>query len=649
LEKRILIIEDDDTLSELVSTELRKKGFGIKRAASGQEADEWLLGNHADLMLLDYSLPDMNGQELIADFRKKGTRLPPFIVITGLGDERVAVDMMKAGARDYLIKDTKLLTLLPEIVSKALRDVETEMLLSKAQSDLCESEEKTRRLFTNELVSICIFESETGRLLDVNDAFVKLYGWTRDELLSGMTIFDVSGEKEKTAALIKGVGEGQDIHVPVGRRLKKDGSTFAVELFAGKFIWKGREVFYSMGMDIDARLRAEEERKILEGRLIHSQKLESMGLLASGIAHDFNNILMAVSGNADLIMMEIQDNSPIRDYVIEIAKASHRASELCRQLMTFAGKGSFSKVKVDLNAIIRDMAKMLEVSIPKKVKLKIDLASELPAIEADPSQIRQILLNLVINAAEAIGLGNGEVVVSTSVAECNREFLKSIWLHEELNEGIYISLKIIDNGQGMDQTALTKIFDPFYSTKFLGRGLGLAVVLGIVKRHNGALKVESEPGRGTTFQVLLPHSSSLLEDECIPEIPCREEKTARGTVMVVDDEATVLKLAGRILSKLGYGVISCGKGSEAVEIFRKNEPSIDVVVLDLTMPDMDGMDVYSELEKIRPGIKVLLSSGYSEGDVMSRVAGRGIRGFIQKPYEIETLRKKLGEIMRTGD
>ena len=390
--------------------------------------------------------------------------------------------------------------------------------------------------------------------------------------------------------------------------------------------------------NISERKRAEEEHEYLQRQLLHAQKLESLGVLAGGIAHDFNNILMAIIGNADLALMRINKESPATENLHRIERAAARAADLAKQMLAYSGKGKFVVETIDLNHLLKDMLHMLEVSISKKAVLSLNLHQPLPSLEADATQIRQIIMNLVINASEAIGERSGVITITTGCMECNKNYLKDVWLDENIREGLYVNLEIADNGCGMDKETLAKLFDPFFTTKFTGRGLGMAAVHGIVRGHNGAIKVFSETGKGTTFKILLPASDrqvDIFNDESH-----KDDWKGNGTVLLVDDEETVRGIGKEMLQELGFTTITANDGREAVDIF-KATPDIAFVILDLTMPHMDGEHCFQELRQLKPDIKVIMSSGYNEQEVTQKFVGKGLAGFIQKPYKLSTLKEAI--------
>lgn len=401
-------------------------------------------------------------------------------------------------------------------------------------------------------------------------------------------------------------------------------------------IWGAVAVF----QDISDRKRAEEERLEMERRLLHTQKLESLGVLAGGIAHDFNNILAGIMGYADLAAARLPASEPALADLTEIRKASQRAADLTRQMLAYSGKGKFVVEPVNLSQCVEEVRRMLELSVSKKATLKYHLLPNLPAIEADASQISQVVMNLVINASEALGEEGGVISVLTDTVRYDGAKQQVAACGEELAEGLYVRLEVADTGCGMDPQTRAKFFDPFFTTKFTGRGLGLAAVQGIVRGHKGAIRVFSEPDKGTTFQVLFP------ADGQASAVPPGKSATIRswrgqGTVLVVDDEEIVRNLACQMIEHLGFTTLAAKDGQEAVEIFREHQNRIVCVLLDLTMPKLGGDETFRELRRIRPDVRVILSSGYNEENATERFDRLELAGFIQKPYQFETMIERL--------
>ena len=401
------------------------------------------------------------------------------------------------------------------------------------------------------------------------------------------------------------------------------------------------EITHYEGYVLDATERKEGEAKrmALEAQVQQAQKLESLGVLAGGIAHDFNNLLMGVLGHADLAMGTLPVSSPAVKNVRGIMDAAKQAAELTHQMLAYSGKGRFLVESLSVNSVIEEMTRLLEVTISKTAILRVDLAPNLPAVEADGSQIRQVIMNLITNAAEAVGDRSGVVSIRTGAMQCDREYLDTVVKAQEMVEGNYVFVEVADTGCGMDEVTLSKIFDPFFTTKFTGRGLGLAAVQGIVRGHSGAIRVYSEPQRGTTFKVLLPACSEPAQGaQAKSALP---SWTGTGTILLVDDEETVRTIGTLMLQRLGFDVVTASDGPTALDVFRKDPDDFACVILDLTMPHMHGDEVFRELRRIDDGVRVLLSSGYNHADIVQRFSGKGLAGFIQKPYGRDELAKAL--------
>jgi PAS domain S-box-containing protein len=392
--------------------------------------------------------------------------------------------------------------------------------------------------------------------------------------------------------------------------------------------------------DVTERQQAEEQRQLIERKIQESQKLESLGVLAGGIAHDFNNLLTGIMGNACLAKMELERDSPVQSYVEQIELSSQRAADLCKQMLAYSGKGRFTVKRTDLSALVRETVHLLQLSISKKATLDLDLAAELPAVMADATQLRQIIMNLVMNGSDAIGDKVGRIVVRTSFERASKSELNTLMGADDLAEGDYIALEVSDDGCGMSRETLARIFDPFFTTKFTGRGLGLAAVLGIVRGHKGALKVESELGRGTKFRLLLPAAKAAANDTSHEVRPTAKWR-GTGTVLVVDDEESVRRVAGKMLMGMGFDVLTANDGVDGLETYRTCSESICAVLLDLTMPRMDGEETFRALRQLRPDACVILMSGFSEQEAGARFVGKGLAGFLQKPFTPDELRERL--------
>ena len=403
----------------------------------------------------------------------------------------------------------------------------------------------------------------------------------------------------------------------------------------------------AVGFDITERREAEAHRLELEAKVQQAQKLESLGVLAGGIAHDFNNLLTGVMGHADFALRAMSPLAPAREDIAAIVKASERAADLCRQMLAYSGKGRFVVEVISIDEVVEEMSSLLHVSVAKTAILRFDLAPDLPPVEADVTQIRQIVMNLITNASEAIGDRTGTITISTGATECDRAYLDETKTDVELPEGLYVYLEVSDTGCGMDLETQRRVFDPFFTTKFTGRGLGMAAVLGIVRGHQGAIRVRSEPGKGTTFKVLLPASKGEPQPSAGAPSDIQVWRGS-GTVLLADDDENVRCLGQRVLEHAGFQVLTAEHGGEAVEAFREHADEIVCVLLDLTMPVMGGEDALRELRRIRTDVPVVLASGYNEDEVLSQFAGKGLSGFVQKPYVVQQLLSVLRRALTEG-
>jgi len=401
--------------------------------------------------------------------------------------------------------------------------------------------------------------------------------------------------------------------------------------------------------DITERKRAEQDRLDLERRLLHAQKLESLGVLAGGIAHDFNNLLLAVIGNLDLALADISPASAARTSLEQSMAAARRAADLTRQMLAYSGKAAFDVRPLDLNEVVEENAHLLRACIPKLVHLDLRLGEPRHAVVADAGQMQQVIMNLITNAAEAIGDVPGAITLTTQVIEVDAVTLEASRIDERPGPGPFVCLEVRDTGCGMDRPTQERLFDPFFTTKRLGRGLGMSAILGIVRGHRGAIMVESEPDRGTTIRVLLPAGPALgrttgapADDQPTP-VPAVE-----GHVLVVDDEDMVRRVCRRMLEHAGWAVLDAADGPAAIGIFTARADEISCVVLDLSMPQMDGFAVLGALKAIRPDVKVILSSGYSRTpDPETDPSAAGFAGFIQKPYAVRALRDEVSRVIGT--
>ncbi|MGD0586191.1 MAG: response regulator [Oryzomonas sp.] len=395
--------------------------------------------------------------------------------------------------------------------------------------------------------------------------------------------------------------------------------------------------------DITKRKQAEEEKHALEQQFQQTQKLESLGVLSGGIAHDFNNILAIIMGYCSLIRMDYETTE---QNIQEIEKAAERAAGLCRQMLAYAGKTQLSMTQVNMWMLVDEMVKMLKASLPQNTAIIPGLSTDIPLITADASQLRQIVMNLIINASEAIGNEQGEIRVSLSMTTVIAGRPEKDYHGKEIPPGGYVCLEVTDTGCGMDEETKWRIFEPFYTTKFSGRGLGMSAVLGIINSHSGALQLFSQLGRGTTFKVYLPVqiSDPVGEDDQNPSASIVQWQGV-GTILLVEDEDQIRNIAKTLLEMFGFSVLEAVNGKEALELYQKNATDVKLVLTDMGMPVMDGYALFPALKQLNPKLPIIISSGFDDVDATSRIGRDNIAGIINKPYSTNQLREVLKSVL----
>jgi len=406
--------------------------------------------------------------------------------------------------------------------------------------------------------------------------------------------------------------------------------------------------FRGVDRDITDRMKGAEERLELERRLLHGQKLESLGVLAGGIAHDFNNLLTAIQGNLALAQAGLSPGSPERESIEEALQASYRAADLTREMLAYSGRGRFLIDRLDVNDLVRANAALFRAAISHKVGLALCLATEPVVIEADAGQVQQVIMNLITNASEAIGDQPGRISLTTGAKEFDAAALAANLLAEKATPGRFIFVEVKDDGCGMDQNTRQRLFDPFFTTKFAGRGLGMSAVQGIMRGHKGGIMVDSVPGRGTTIKVLFPeapvHSPGSVQ-EPRPH-SARMPAVSFRLALVAEDDEPVRRLVLEFFKRLGIAAVSAADGEEALAILGERRDEIDLVLLDLTMPRMDGVTAFHRMKALRPDLPVLLTSGFDEQEALQRFAGEALEGFVQKPFSLSQLTDKIVQLSR---
>jgi two-component system, cell cycle sensor histidine kinase and response regulator CckA len=478
----------------------------------------------------------------------------------------------------------------------------------------------------------------------INEAAARILGWSQEEI-AGRDWFGTLLPKERHPdawrAFLAIRDAGNDTPVET-EMVSKSGARCVIAWRFSRILKNGAVASIAMfGLDVTASREEQERRAALEKSMLAAQKLESLGLLAGGIAHDFNNLLTAIVGNCSMLRMETDENTGADAYLSEIDKIASQAADMCRQLLSYAGQGTIHKRATDVNAVITDTRQLLQMSVNKKTHLVFNLAPGIPAIEADPSQMRQILLNLAINGSDALGSAEGTIRFTTKVLDVDKVRVSNGTASGDVRAGRYVVLEVADSGCGMSKEVRSRIFDPFFTTKQSGRGLGLAAVMGIVRDHAGVVEASSREGMGTIFSIFLPVMGAVepaaapVENTVLGEEPWR----SHGLALVVDDEMSVQLLGGRMLSAMGFEVLAASDGFEGLMRFNENKDAVRVVLMDINMPKMSGIEVLAEIRRTHPRLPVVLMSGYPHAVDPEALDGHTL--FLQKPFRFDTLRDKV--------
>ncbi len=508
----------------------------------------------------------------------------------------------------------------------------------KTEEALQKSEYKYRQLIEHSNEAIFILTG--GKISYGNSRTEKMLGYPMDDLrLIAFINLLISEDREMVFERQKSILQGDNTSLNYSFRIiNKDGATVWVEANSVAITWEGEPATLNFMRDITRQKRT-------EARLLQAQKMESIGTLAGGIAHDFNNLLMGIQGHASLSLIKLDKNDPNYEHIKTIQNLVQNGANLTKQLLGFARGGKYEVKRVDLNALIEKTSQNIGRT-KKEIRIHRSLAVDLWPTDADQGQIEQVLLNLFVNAWQAMP-GGGDLYIETKNIALDESRFKSY----SGKTGRYVKISVTDTGVGMDEKTRERIFEPFFTTREMGRGtgLGLASAYGIIKNHNGFINVYSEKGKGATFNLYIPAAVKKDakgkypdENDVIDTTPCTE------TILLVDDETVILDVASDMLKTLGYTVITAQDGPSALDLYRQNQAEIDLVILDMVMPDMSGGEVFDELKKINPKVKVLLSSGYSLNGQASRIIDRGCDGFIQKPFTMGDISRQLRAIFKTS-
>lgn len=640
--RTILIIDDHQGLIALIQRCLSREGYHTVVAYSGQQALSWLSTQKADLLLLDLHLSDMHGEELLLQLKSRNQHIP-FIVITGQGDERLAVKMMKQGARDYFIKDSSLTSLLPSIVTQTFEQIHQEQRLTEAEEAL--STEQKRSAITLASIEEGVFTTDcAGHITYMNRMAEDLTGYRPLEALGqpieGIVPFVGSGSKNGNRHPVHQVLEyGKPLH-PIDHQMIRGASL------------RERPVVYSASpirckdgriSGVVLVLRDMTERLKLDQELLKASKLESLGLLAGGIAHDFNNLLTAILGNLSISRNWANTPETLDKFLSEAEQASLRAKGLTQQLLTFAKGSSPFKKPLDLRLLVMETATFALRG--SSTRCEFNLPEDLWTVHADEGQISQVIHSLALNAHQAMS-EEGTVTISGENTELSVDCITPLALS---TPGPYLKIQFIDHGTGIPEAILPKIFDPYFSTKPQGSGLGLSTAYSVIKNHHGTILVSSLPGEGTTITIYLPAQIKSQPSANVPTALTR----GQGKILVMDDEPSIRALVCQMLGFLGYEVHSASDGQEAIKQYAEaqNTPQpFSAVILDLTVPGrMGGKETLNQLKQLDPEVRAIVASGYSNEMNLSHYSAYGFLGAVSKPFHFSDLSQLLSQITQSTE
>jgi len=642
VQPEILVVEDDPAHSEVVARVLSAHGgFRLRFATSLAEAQRAVAEKPPVLVLADLNLADGKALELLSCPNEQPEF--PVLVMTSHGDEQTAVRAMRAGALDYLVKSPEAFAGLPHAVERALREWRLVESRRAAEAALRESEDRFRVFFESS-PDACKFVNSEGVFIDINRAAEEMFGYRRDEVV-GKTVPELglfhrdSLPTARTMAndCLQGVAcpptELTVVHRS-GREIVVEARTVAVRVRDGVAILTALR-------DISARKQAEIAQRRLEEQLRQASKMEAVGRLAGGVAHDFNNLLTGIRGFTDILISGVREGEPAHGDLLEIQRATQRAATLTGQLLAFSRKQMVEPVVIDLNQLLSGAMGILERLIGEDVQVVFRPGSNLRAVRIDPSGMEQVLINLAVNARDAMPQG-GQLIIETSEVDVDAEMCRN---HLDARPGRHLLLAVKDTGVGMSEGVLSRLFEPFFTTKGPGRGtgLGLSIIYGIVQQGGGFVLVESDVGRGSTFRIYLP----AVQESPVSQLPLVEPELPKGseTILLVEDEVLVRSLVSKFLNNQGYRVLSAARGSDAIQLAAEQGSRIDLLLSDVILPNMNGRQIYERLTQTMPKLRVLFMSGYTENIIAPHGVLEGGFFFVQKPFSLKELASKVREAL----
>ena len=632
---RVLFIEDRPADAELAEVELRRGGLDVTVdvVATRSDLEAGLRARAYDVILSDYNLDGWTGMDALDAIRSLGVDTPCLLVTGSIGDA-AAVECLKHGVADYVTKDR--LARLPMAVRQALEQYRLRRREAEAAERLRRSEAEHRSLIEHAPLGIFRVTPE-GQPLTANPALLRMVGYgsaeelPRPDVLSGL--FADPEERQRLRTQLQ-TSEAAAFET---RWKRRDGTIITVRVNVRMVRGAGEAVEFYEGMVEDVS-----EQRLLEAQFRQAQRLEAVGRLAGGVAHDFNNILTAITGYSDLLLDDLAPDDPKRPDVKEIKAAAARAAALTRQLLAFSRKQVLQTRVLDLNAVVRGLETMLRRLLGEDVRLEVALGLDLGAVRADPGQIEQVVLNLAVNARDAMPEG-GRLTLETANVSLDEEYARA---HPGASAGPHVLLAVSDTGTGMDEATRSRLFEPFFTTKAVGKGtgLGLSTVYGIVKQSGGSIWVYSEPGRGATFKIYLPRVDAPVEEPLAVRAPA-PVRGGHETVLLAEDDAGVRDVVASTLEQKGYRVLRASDGQVALELARALTDSIALLITDIVMPGRTGRELAETLGAERPGLKVLYLSGYTDDAVVRHGVLEAGVPFLQKPFTPAALAAKVRDLL----
>ncbi len=641
---RIIVVEDDEGLNRLIQKRLKADGYQVFGALNGTEAVDMMRESCNAVMLLDYNLPDMSVEQILEEL-KNAYCTAPFIIMTGHGDETIAVEMMKLGALDYLVKDLHFIDLLPAVVSRVFEEIQTRQRLVDAEKALLDTSRILKLVIEASLMGIISIDCDAKVVL-WSPAAQKMFGWEEDEVKNRDVPF-VSGQLfDDFRSELHTVLQGRSTRIEMLNCRKKDGSHIDVDLSIAPMMKDTHEIVGATAIieDITAKRKSEIEKKQLEIQLQQTQKMDAIGTLAGGIAHDFNNILTTVQGYSDLMMMKMDETDPFYRDVKHIRVAASRGATLVKQLLIFSRKQPMAFQVLDLNLVIEDMLKMLNRLIGEDINIATDLEYALTSIKGDEGNIEQVIMNLALNARDAMPNG-GTIEIKTNSVYISADDCMGI---PDAYDGHFVRLSVSDCGEGMEPAVKDRMFEPFFSTKKAegGTGLGLSTVYGIVKYHKGWIHAETEPGKGTTFRVYFPVTHQKAEEKQEEHIAIEQFAGNGERVLIVEDDPAIRDISYSTLSENGYVVFDAESAEDALDLFNRENGNFDIVVSDVVLPGKNGLQLVDELLAKKDSLKCILCSGYTDEKAqLSVIRSRGYP-YIEKPFTIAHFLKTIQETLQ---